>query len=106
MGRGHTTTLVNTSDGTDMRSTALRNRYRKIISADEPPCHVCRKPIDYQAHHLHPLSFTIDHITPINRGGTDTLDNIAACHRKCNRDKSDKVAAGVNFVTDRAWSTP
>jgi hypothetical protein len=33
----------------------------------------------------------------------DTLDNIRAAHRKCNRDKSDKVAAGVNFVTERTW---
>ena len=86
-----------------MRSTSVRDRHRKIIAADEPPCHVCHETIDYQAHHLHPLAFTIDHITPINRGGPDTLDNIAAAHRKCNREKSDKVAAGVDFVTDRQW---
>jgi 5-methylcytosine-specific restriction endonuclease McrA len=52
---------------------------------------------------LHPSSFTIDHITPRNRGGSDTLDNIGPAHRKCNRDKSDKVAAGVSFVTERDW---
>lgn len=86
-----------------MRSTAVRDRHRKIIAKDEPPCHICHQPIDYQAHHLHPMSFTVDHITPINRGGPDTLDNKAAAHRKCNRDKSDKVAAGVDFVTERSW---
>ena len=85
------------------RSTALRDKHRKIIAKDEPPCHICGQPIDYQAHHLHPHAFTIDHITPRNRGGTDTLDNLAAAHRKCNRDKSDKVAAGVDFVTERCW---
>lgn len=87
------------------RNTARRDRFRRIIAADQPPCHVCKQPILYDAHYLHPLSFTIDHITPIARGGmqVDTLDNIAAAHRKCNRDKSDKVAAGVDFVTERAW---
>lgn len=86
-----------------MRSTATRDRFRRIIAKDEPPCHVCGNHIDYQAHHLHPDSFTIDHITPLNRGGTDTLDNIGAAHRRCNRAKSDKVAAGVDFVTERCW---
>ena len=85
------------------RSETRRRRFRKIIAADEPPCHICHQPIDYEAHYLEPLSFHLDHITPINRGGSDTLDNCAAAHRKCNRDKSDKVAAGVDFVTDRTW---
>lgn len=86
-----------------MRSTARRDRHRKIIRKDEPPCGICHDPINYQAHHLDPLSFTIDHITPRNRGGSDTLDNLQAAHRKCNRTKSDKVAAGVDFVTERCW---
>ena len=86
-----------------MRSTARRDRHRRIIAQDKPPCHICQGDIDYDAHYLDPLSFTIDHITALNRGGTDTLDNLAAAHRKCNRDKSDKVAAGVDFVTERSW---
>jgi len=86
-----------------MRSTARRDRHRRIIAQDKPPCHICHAEIDYDAHYLDPLSFTIDHITPRNRGGSDTLDNLAAAHRKCNRDKSDKVAAGVDFVTERNW---
>lgn len=86
------------------RNTARRDRYRRIIRADEPPCHICGTAIDYQAHHLEPQSFTIDHITPANRGGSDTLDNIAAAHRSCNRDKSDKLPDhGVQFITEREW---
>lgn len=86
-----------------MRSTARRDRHRHLIAQDQPPCHICKGDIDYDAHHLDPLSFTIDHITPLNRGGSDTLDNLAAAHRKCNRDKSDKIAAGVDFITERTW---
>lgn len=85
------------------RSTALRDRHRRIIAKDQPPCHLCGEPIDWDAHHHHPLSFTIDHITPLSRGGTDTLDNIAACHRQCNRAKSDRIDLGVTFVTERSW---
>lgn len=84
-------------------NTTHRDRHRRIIAKDEPPCHICGGPIDYKAHHLSPHSFTIDHVTPINRGGSDTLDNLAAAHRGCNRDKSDKVAVGVAFVTERCW---
>lgn len=85
------------------RNDTLRKRHRKIIAADQPPCHICGGDILYDAHYLDPLSFTVDHVTPINRQGPDTLDNKKAAHRKCNRDKSDKVAAGVNFVTERVW---
>ena len=88
------------------RNTARRDRFRRIIKRDRPDCAECGEPIDYEAHHLDPLSFQIDHITPLNKGGSDTLDNIQACHRKCNRDKSDKVpegTPGVTYVTDRVW---
>ena len=87
------------------RNTARRDRHRRIIAADEPPCALCGEPIDYQAHHLDPLAFTIDHITPMSRGGDelDTLENLQPAHRKCNRDKSNNVELGVKFITERAW---
>lgn len=85
------------------RSTTLRDRHRRTIARDEPPCHICGSEINYRANHLDPLSFTIDHIVPLNRGGPDTLDNLGAAHRACNRGKSDKVAAGVNYITERTW---
>lgn len=87
------------------RNTTLRDRHRRTIARDEPPCHICGNEINYQAGHLDPDSYTIDHIIPLNRGGPDTLDNLAAAHRACNRDKSDKVevAAGVDYITERTW---
>lgn len=92
-----------------MRNTARRDKHRAIIKADRPPCHVCKGeygPIDYDAHHLSPLSFTIDHITPLALGGEDTLDNLAAAHRRCNRAKSAKPSwrPGVRYVTGRRWT--
>lgn len=99
------------------RNTATRDRHRRIIArglppspyGPNPPCYHCSEPIDYQAHHLDDLSFTIDHLTALANGGTDTIDNIVAAHRKCNREKSDKELAdlpvGVTFITQRCWWT-
>lgn len=86
-----------------MRNTARRDRFRRIISADEPPCAICGCQIDYKAHHLAPNSFQIDHIVPLDRGGDDVLDNIQPSCRNCNRRKSNRVAIGVKFVTERNW---
>lgn len=97
------------------RSTTRRDRHRKIIAQDQPPCHLCGQNIDYQAHHHHPNSFTIHHLIPINRGGPDALflddgtPQIVAAHRKCNRDQGDRLPGerpgrpGVTFVTHRKW---
>jgi 5-methylcytosine-specific restriction endonuclease McrA len=71
------------------RRTTLRDRHRAIIARDRPRCAINGCEIDYEAHHYAPNSFTIDHIIPINRGGTDTLDNLQPACRACNRSKSD-----------------
>lgn len=89
------------------RNTTRRDRHRKQVARGRPPCHLCGNEIDYDAaSHLEPLSFTIDHIIPLAKGGTDTIDNLAAAHRKCNRDKGDggpAIKAAVAYVTARAW---
>ncbi|MCP3811107.1 HNH endonuclease [Mycobacteriaceae bacterium Msp059] len=96
------------------RNTTTRDRHRRIISlrlapspyGPKPDCYHCGRPIDYEAHYLEPLSFTIDHLKALANGGSDTLDNIVPAHRMCNRGKSDKevwLAPGVTFVTSRCW---
>ena len=98
------------------RNTTRRDRHRKIISRGHPPCAICGEDIDYDAPHTDPRSFQVDHIIPVFRGGADSLDNKQASHRKCNRDKSFKlageasvdpdalIASGeVEFVTSRRW---
>ena len=89
------------------RNTTIRNRHRTTIARDQPPCHICHQPIDYTLPHLDPMSFTVDHLIPLNKGGTDTLDNKAAAHRACNRTKSDRqpdTSTTVRiFETPRTW---
>lgn len=93
------------------RNTTIRDRHRRAIARTKPPCHICGGPIDYGIQdHLDPRSFVIDHVTPLNKGGTDTIDNVAAAHRACNRAKSDHLpeeltpAGGARvFETTRTW---
>lgn len=96
------------------RSTAIRDRHRRAIAKDRPPCSYVGclfpgEPIDYEAaSHLDPRAFTVDHTLPLRHGGTDTLDNKTAMHRACNRHKSDRLAEGQapaarTFVTSLSW---
>lgn len=73
------------------RSTTTRDRHRRIIKARKSPCAICGEAIDYGLPYLHPKSFVVDHIIPWSKGGPDTLENKTACHRDCNRAKSDKL---------------
>ena len=66
--------------------------------------HEVRRRADYLCEYCHVseqwqyVAFTVDHIVPIHRGGTDTLDNLALACFGCNRRKSDHVT-GFDPVT-------
>lgn len=88
------------------RNTTVRDRDRAAIRRTKPPCHICGLEIDYALPHLDPMAFEVDHVIPLARGGADTLENKAASHRKCNRDKWHKMPgddAPRTFVTARTW---
>ena len=78
-----------------MRNTTIRDKHRRTIARSKPPCGICGGEIDYTLPHLDPMAYVVDHITALNRGGTDTLDNVQAAHRRCNRDKSDKPHGSI-----------
>jgi 5-methylcytosine-specific restriction endonuclease McrA len=88
------------------RNTATRDRDRKAIARTKPPCGICEVDIDYTLPHTDPMSFVVDHIKPLAKGGLDVIENKQAAHRVCNRLKSDKLAeelAPRSFVTGRTW---
>jgi len=64
----------------DMREE-LVNRLRKA----QEVCHVCRQPINLQAHRI-----DIDHIVALARGGADEESNWALAHESCNRSKGTR----------------
>ena len=77
------------------RNTTRRDRHRTTIAATKPPCAICGSPIDYTLQWPHPNCYVVDHITPIDKGGPDTLSNKQPAHHRCNREKSNKLVSGI-----------
>lgn len=82
----------------DPARRAVFEHNKKIILATQSVCGICGQPIDKTLKYPHPLSPTVDHIIPCNRGGSDDLDNLQIAHRKCNRLKSDKMPEEKTIV--------
>jgi len=53
-----------------------------IYKKSDGVCWYCGKKIE--------ADFTIDHVIPISRGGTDTLENLVPCCKSCNSGKRNK----------------
>ena len=89
------------------RNTTTRDRHRRIIGRDKPPCALCGSDIDYTLRYPYLECFVVDHVVPVNKGGLDELENKQAAHNRCNRLKSDLIEgeqpAVLTFVTVRTW---
>lgn len=77
------------------RNTSRRDRHRAFIAKAQPACHLCGRSIDYELRYDDPMSFVIDHVKPLAKGGSDTIDNIAAAHRSCNSTKRARIISPV-----------
>ena len=64
------------------RSTTTRDRDRAAIRRTKPPCGICEQEIDYDLKSPDPMSFEVDHIIPLAKGGLDELANKQAAHRR------------------------
>lgn len=77
------------------RNTAQRNRLRARAKATRAACHICGAPIDYDLASDDPLSFQLDHVIPLAKGGTDTVSNTAPSHKQCNSKKRARIIAPI-----------
>lgn len=59
--------------------------------ASNKTCLLCGDPIDTNLPLRHRSARTIEHLTPLIRGGRHNLDNIDFAHRACNTRKRDKT---------------
>lgn len=77
------------------RNTAQRDRNRARIKATRANCHICGGAIDYTLPYLDPMSFVVDHVIPLAKGGTDHIDNLKAAHSLCNNKKRARLVAPI-----------
>lgn len=75
-----------TSEG-DATPELIEQKWRDSNHA----CILCGQPIDDTLHPRHRMSRTLEHLTPIARGGRHDIDNISFAHRSCNSQKQDKT---------------
>lgn len=78
-----------------------RRKIRARLKAEQRDCWICRafgRParIDYDLPARHPMSFEVDELVPVSRGGSPVdYDNVAAAHRRCNQWRGNKSVETV-----------
>lgn len=68
-----------------------RREVRAWLRAQCLPCHICGRPIDYSLPAGDPMSFEVDEIVPVSRGGSPIdRGNVLPAHRICNERRGNK----------------
>lgn len=66
-----------------------RQRLRQLVTDSYGwTCTLCHRPIDPHATALRDR-LSIDHVLPVSRGGSDSLENLRPTHHGCNSAKRD-----------------
>ena len=69
-------------------------KFDELLMRDGPLCQICAELMDWQSEQ-YAQRVSLDHIIPISKGGTHTMDNVRLVHLSCNSRKGDKVPAHV-----------
>lgn len=80
--------------------------YRRLVAAVKAlgdPCWLCGHNIDTNLDPRHPMSFTLEHVVPVSKGGS-LLDpaNARSAHRRCNSRKGTRTGPQP-LKTSRRW---
>lgn len=62
-----------------------------IFERDGWVCQLCHEPVDPAVSRKAPLGATIDHVTPLTRGGSHCAGNVQLAHRVCNNRKGTRL---------------
>lgn len=82
--------------------------YRRLVAAQKAlglPCWLCGYDIPADLDPRHPLSFTLDHLVPLSKGGS-LLDpaNARSAHRRCNSARGNRTQSRAQQLpTSRRW---
>ena len=63
-----------------------------VFNRDKWVCRLCgKRTIRSRLGQRHPKAPTLDHVTPLSKGGSHTYDNLQCAHLRCNMDKGNRV---------------
>lgn len=62
----------------------------EIFSRDKWICQICYKRVNKRYRFPHPMSASIDHVTPVTKGGPHTRQNVVLAHLRCNISKGNR----------------
>ncbi|MFE7399630.1 HNH endonuclease [Streptomyces sp. NPDC057557] len=68
-------------------------RSAEVFSRDAWVCSLCGGPVDRSAVWPAPDSASVDHVVPISKGGSHTMENVMTAHLRCNLSKGNRVEA-------------
>lgn len=87
-----------------------RRKVRAWLKAQGLPCHICGMPIDYTLPAGDPMSFEVDEIVPVSKGGSPIeRSNVAPAHRICNEKRGNRPVGAkkrprdLPCPTSRRW---
>lgn len=83
----------NRDDGvTGLERTAIPRPFtRHVMERDAHTCVYCGRESTAAAEASRKAILSVDHITPITRGGSAAVENLACCCRACNGEKNDRT---------------
>lgn len=61
-----------------------KTQYRKLYDAQEQTCYLCNEKMSM-------FDVSIDHVTPLSKGGKDKYYNKLLTHGRCNAEKSNRL---------------
>lgn len=73
---------------------------KRLLELRGNRCHICGKVIDLKLSGMHPMGFTIDHLLPVSRGGTNDISNLHVAHRRCNTARGNRGHAQLILDCD------
>lgn len=65
-------------------------------------CYLCREPIDMAAPPRTRRAFSVDHLTPRSKGGSNDLPNLRPAHFGCNASRGNRPIRSRRHVVSEA----
>jgi len=72
------------SDKKKSKPKVFKERRKLVYQKNNSICYLCDK-------YIEPIDFTIDHVIPRSKGGTNDLVNLMPTHKECNYKKGNKI---------------